>query len=77
MDGSFAFDFSEGNGRNLIGVVFSEVKLIIEGEINFQIPRKHCGMHYIVDFGSELINGFLVEFCCVEFTHVISSVLPD
>ncbi len=72
-----AFDFSEGSGRNLIGVLFSEVKLIIESEFNFQASRKHCGMHNVVNFGPELVDGLLVEFGFVDFIHVLSAVLSD
>jgi hypothetical protein len=72
-----AFDFSKGSGRNLIGVLFSEVKLIIEGEFNFQASRKHCGMHIVVNFGPELVDGLLVEFDFVDFIHVVSAVLSD
>ncbi len=75
MNGNFALHFLQGLGGNLIWVVFSKIKLVIEGQANFQVPRKHSRVHHFINFRPELVDGLLVEFCCVYFFHTKYSLL--
>jgi hypothetical protein len=62
MNGSFTLYFFQRRGWNLIWVVFSEVKLVIESQVNFQVPRKHGRVNHAINFLPEIVNGLLVEF---------------